>query len=63
MTSSDAITKRIPVLDGWRGFAILLVLSDHSQDALCGRYLKPWTQSGQHGVTIFFVLSGFFYHF
>jgi peptidoglycan/LPS O-acetylase OafA/YrhL len=51
--------KRIPTLDGWRGLAILLVLFDHFQDSLMGRYLRPWTQTGQHGVTIFFVLSGF----
>jgi peptidoglycan/LPS O-acetylase OafA/YrhL len=50
---------RIPTLDGWRGLAILLVLFDHAQNALQGRYLRPWTQTGQHGVTIFFVLSGF----
>jgi peptidoglycan/LPS O-acetylase OafA/YrhL len=51
--------KRIPALDGWRGIAILLVLFDHIQDSLLGRYLEPWTQVGQHGVTTFFVLSGF----
>jgi peptidoglycan/LPS O-acetylase OafA/YrhL len=50
---------RIPALDGWRGIAILLVLVDHLQDALLGHYLRPWTQTGGHGVTIFFVLSGF----
>lgn len=52
-------TGRLPVLDGWRGVAILLVLFDHLQAALLGRYLQPWTQTGQHGVTIFFVLSGY----
>jgi peptidoglycan/LPS O-acetylase OafA/YrhL len=46
-------------LDGWRGFAITLVLFDHFQDSLMGHYARPWTQTGQHGVTIFFVLSGF----
>ena len=54
-----APTKRIPTLDGWRGVAILLVLFDHIQNSLLGRYAAPWTQTGQHGVTIFFVLSGF----
>ena len=51
--------QRIPSLDGWRGIAILLVLFDHIQMPLFGRYARPWMQTGQHGVTIFFVLSGF----
>jgi peptidoglycan/LPS O-acetylase OafA/YrhL len=51
--------NRIPTLDGWRGIAILLVLLDHIQDSLLAHYIRPWTQTGQHGVTIFFVLSGF----
>jgi peptidoglycan/LPS O-acetylase OafA/YrhL len=50
---------RIPALDGWRGLAILSVLFDHIQFARVRHYLRPWTQTGQHGVTIFFVLSGF----
>jgi peptidoglycan/LPS O-acetylase OafA/YrhL len=57
--SHSMLHGRIPTLDGWRGLAILLVLFDHAQNALQGRYLRPWTQTGQHGVTIFFVLSGF----
>lgn len=60
---STARTKhselRIPALDGWRGIAIILVLVDHVQSALTGGYVKPWLQTGQHGVTIFFVLSGY----
>jgi peptidoglycan/LPS O-acetylase OafA/YrhL len=56
---STPTTSRIPTLDGWRGIAILLVLFDHIQVAFKGDYLAPWMQSGQHGVTIFFVLSGF----
>jgi peptidoglycan/LPS O-acetylase OafA/YrhL len=56
-TSSARI---IPTLDGWRGVAIALVLVDHVQHAfLGGNYWAPWTQTGLHGVTIFFVLSGF----
>ncbi len=47
-------TERIPTLDGWRGIAILLVLAEH---------FRPFESAqdlfGQHGVTIFFVLSGF----
>lgn len=52
---------RIPSLDGWRGIAIALVLIDHIQVAFTHRldYKWGWTQTGQHGVTIFFVLSGF----
>lgn len=51
--------KRIPTLDGWRGIAILLVLLDHLQVSIWGDHLRPWTNVGQHGVTVFFVLSGF----
>jgi peptidoglycan/LPS O-acetylase OafA/YrhL len=51
--------NRIPALDGWRGIAITLVLFDHAQYALLSRYAQPWAQTGQHGVTVFFVLSGF----
>jgi peptidoglycan/LPS O-acetylase OafA/YrhL len=53
------VSGRIPLLDGWRGIAILLVLFDHIQIALLGRHARPWTETGQHGVTIFFVLSGY----
>lgn len=42
-------TGKIPTLDGWRGIAILLVLLAHTLGV----------RTGQHGVTIFFVLSGF----
>lgn len=49
--------KRIPTLDGWRGIAIAMVLFGHIQ-AATGRFL-PEFYTGQHGVTIFFVLSGF----
>jgi peptidoglycan/LPS O-acetylase OafA/YrhL len=51
--------SRITALDGWRGIAILLVLVDHVQDSIVHRYPWPWTRTGQHGVTIFIVLSGF----
>ena len=52
-------SDRIPTLDGWRGIAILMVLFDHFQVSLFGYCPIPWLQTGQHGVTIFFVLSGF----
>lgn len=51
--------NRIPTLDCWRGIAIALVLFDHFQSATLGHYLAPWTQTGAHGVAIFFVLSGY----
>jgi peptidoglycan/LPS O-acetylase OafA/YrhL len=56
---AQSLTGHIPALDGLRGIAILLVLFDHFQVSLLGRYSFPWMQTGQHGVTIFFVLSGF----
>jgi peptidoglycan/LPS O-acetylase OafA/YrhL len=51
--------RRIPALDGWRGIAIILVLFDHIHFSLHDRYAYPWMETGKHGVTIFFVLSGF----
>jgi peptidoglycan/LPS O-acetylase OafA/YrhL len=55
------MTNRIPTLDGWRGIAILIVLIAHTQ---CGLWGHPyhgwrWMDCGLHGVTIFFVLSGY----
>lgn len=52
-------SSRIPTLDGWRGIAIILVLFDHTMNALWREVDSPWMRSGQHGVTLFFVLSGF----
>ncbi len=57
--NSEQASRRIPTLDGWRGIAILLVLFDHVRTALRGYSASPWVQTGQHGVTLFFVLSGF----
>ncbi|WP_348262176.1 acyltransferase [Telmatobacter sp. DSM 110680] len=51
--------NRIPSLDGWRGVAITLVLLEHIQGTMHRSIPGPWTNTGQHGVTIFFVLSGF----
>ena len=56
---SEDRSRRIPCLDGWRGIAIILVLIDHIQNSLLRHYSRPWTETGYHGVTIFFVLSGF----
>jgi peptidoglycan/LPS O-acetylase OafA/YrhL len=53
--SSDS---RIPTLDGWRGIAILMVVVTHTGFAL-GRSPYFFESLGKHGVTIFFVLSGY----
>jgi peptidoglycan/LPS O-acetylase OafA/YrhL len=50
---------RIPTLDGWRGIAISLVLIAHLQYPLFGHSVRWWPPAGIHGVTMFFVLSGF----
>lgn len=51
--------QRIATLDGWRGLAILLVLADHFMPYRTGIPVAPWLCDGAHGVTIFFVLSGY----
>lgn len=51
-------TKRIPSLDGWRGIAILLVLVDHI-NLFSAKKIPALYALGQHGVLIFFVLSGY----
>ena len=54
--------RRIPTLDGWRGIAILLVIVTHLPSAgLYGHtwHYYHWLDLGQHGVGIFFVLSGY----
>jgi peptidoglycan/LPS O-acetylase OafA/YrhL len=50
--------NRIPTLDGWRGIAILMVIVCHISMSLgSGVY---WIENlGTHGVSIFFVLSGY----
>lgn len=52
---------RIPTLDGWRGIAILMVIVTHLQVSLLGHLYHGyrWLDIGQHGVTLFFVLSGY----
>lgn len=53
------LSTRVSFLDGFRGIAILLVLFEHLQTGYTGGYLSPLTHTGTHGVTIFFVLSGY----
>jgi peptidoglycan/LPS O-acetylase OafA/YrhL len=50
--------KRIATLDGWRGIAISMVLVDHARFSM---HIDPSASmsTGPHGVTLFFVLSGF----
>lgn len=57
--SNVLASSRIPSLDGWRGIAILLVLADHTQAAIDARTPVALRCLGMHGVTLFFVLSGF----
>ena len=46
----------IPTLDGWRGIAILMVLSEHFVIGFVKHrfFGSEFLQLGQHGVTIFF---------
>lgn len=58
--TTAATSHRIPSLDGWRGIAILAVIVDHTAYALRGQNAPAFFESlGKHGVTIFFVLSGY----
>ena len=53
--------SRIPVLDGWRGVAIALVIAHHVGQNLTvseAVYTQDVTRFGQFGVDIFFGLSG-----
>ena len=60
---SPAGSKHLPVLDGIRGLAILLVMIHHflamPGDSALGRCLNALSGSGWIGVDLFFVLSGF----
>ena len=51
---------RIPTLDGWRAIAITLVLIDHFTPGFPYHRGGKWLEIiGNHGVNIFFVLSGY----
>ena len=49
-------SPRIQTVDGLRGLAALLVVTDHAIDDSWG--LGPWTEQN-HGITIFALLTGF----
>jgi peptidoglycan/LPS O-acetylase OafA/YrhL len=54
------VSDRIPTLDGWRGVAVIIVLLHHYELYFDNRLLTyPWAWIGQHGVTMFFVVSGY----
>jgi peptidoglycan/LPS O-acetylase OafA/YrhL len=56
-----SLHARIPTLDGWRGIAIIVVLISHYQEGYLHHFFfnNRIFDLGQHGVTIFLVLSGF----
>ncbi len=58
--SNAQAAHRIPTLDGWRGIAILMVMMSHVLPGYLGHpSWQQWLNLGQHGVQIFFVLSGY----
>src|SRR5690348_695390 len=63
MQSSPAdcsANRRISVLDGWRGIAILAVIVSLVASITVRPDRVPWVLSlGQQGVTLFFVISGY----
>lgn len=61
---TDGDHRRIPALDGIRGFAVLLVLGHHMAQSVMGEfrydnYFVRFLQTGWSGVDLFLVLSGF----
>lgn len=51
MTGHAGIVRQIPVYDGWRGLAVLMVLIGHF-------FINPGVNIGRFGIEMFFVLSG-----
>jgi peptidoglycan/LPS O-acetylase OafA/YrhL len=49
-------TRRFGSLDGWRAFAIVAVIWQHT---MARSFASPIAQEGRHGVGLFFVISGF----
>src|SRR3954451_2345001 len=49
-------TRRFDSLNGWRAIAILGVIWHHT---MAHSLASPMAQQGKHGVTLFFVISGF----
>jgi len=61
-TTTAAEPRHLPILDGLRGIAVLLVLWDHAPRALFPEWLREvgrLRNTGNFGVDLFFVLSGF----
>ena len=52
-------SSRMASLDGIRGIALILVLYSHTLTGLVGIDGSPWHNTALHGVTVFFVLSGY----
>jgi len=61
-TTAESGVRHLPLLDGLRGIAVLLVLWDHAPRALFPQWLREvgrLRNTGNFGVDLFFVLSGF----
>ncbi|WP_284666444.1 acyltransferase [Myxococcus sp. SDU36] len=58
-TEPPHLPEYLPVLDGLRGVAVLMVISYHSLTGLRSASLGSLFQVGWAGVDLFFVLSGF----
>jgi peptidoglycan/LPS O-acetylase OafA/YrhL len=62
MKVSNTLSGYMPILDGWRGIAIVLVLLHHSRVSgsipVIGPFLKQLTETGSSGVWVFFAISG-----